>query len=199
MPDLVKPHRRQLTRLPCPWDSPGKNTGVSCHFLLQCRKVKSESEVAQLCPTLSDPMEYSLPGSSVHGIFQARVLEWGAIAFSDSPFYLHNSPKKRSFFRISTAGFMHFYGASLLSSSNQSCDQQDLWLVLSNSAWNADSFCVWFYQYLSVLGSYLLFLFSAPSHTDSLHSHVFWEWICWIYMFILLPRNNLKLLVILVF
>ena len=69
-------------RLPSPWDSPGKNTGVGCHFLLQCMKVKSESEVAQSCPTLSDPMDYSLPGSSVHGIFQAGVLEWGAIAFS---------------------------------------------------------------------------------------------------------------------
>ena len=66
----------------CPWDSPGKNTGVGCHFLLQCRKVKTESEVAQLCPTPSNPMDCSLPGSSIHGIFQARVLEWGAIAFS---------------------------------------------------------------------------------------------------------------------
>ena len=65
-----------------PWDSPGKNTGVGCHFLLQCMKVKSESEVAQSVPTLSDPMDCSSPGSSVHGIFQARVLEWGAIAFS---------------------------------------------------------------------------------------------------------------------
>ena len=65
-----------------PWDSPGKNTGVGCHFLLQCMKVKSESEVAQSCPTPSDPMDCSPPGSSVHGIFQARVLEWGAIAFS---------------------------------------------------------------------------------------------------------------------
>ena len=72
------------TRLPHPWDSPGKNTGVGCHFLLQCRKVKNESEVAQLCPTLRDPMDCSLPGSSIHGILQARVLEWGAIAFSDS-------------------------------------------------------------------------------------------------------------------
>ena len=71
----ARPHRRQPTRLPCPWDSPGKNTGVGCHFLLQCMKVKSESEVAQLCPTLSDTMDCSLPGSSVHGIFQARVLE----------------------------------------------------------------------------------------------------------------------------
>ena len=67
------------TRIPHPWDSPGKNTGVGCHFLLQCRKVKSESEVAQSCPTLHDPMDCSPPGSSVHGIFQARVLEWGAI------------------------------------------------------------------------------------------------------------------------
>ena len=65
------PHRRQPTRLPGSWNSPGKNTGVGCHFLLQCRKVKSESEAAQLCPTLSDPMVCSLPGSSIHGIFQA--------------------------------------------------------------------------------------------------------------------------------
>ena len=78
----VQPHRRQPTRLPNPWDSPGKNTGVGCRFLLQCRKVKSESEVAQSCPTLSNPMDCSLPGSSIHGIFQARVLEWGAIALS---------------------------------------------------------------------------------------------------------------------
>ena len=82
MSDSVRPHRRQPTRLPGPWDSPGKNTGVGCHFLLQCMKVKSESEVTQSCPTPSDPMDWSLPGSSVHGIFQARVLEWGAIAFS---------------------------------------------------------------------------------------------------------------------
>ena len=80
--DSVQPHRQQPTRLLCPWDSPDKNTGVGCHFLLQCMKVKSESEVAQSCPTLSDPMDWSLAGSSVHGIFQARVLEWGAIAFS---------------------------------------------------------------------------------------------------------------------
>ena len=69
---------------PRPWYSPGKNTGVGCHFLLQCMKVKSESEVAQSCPTLSDPMDSSPPGSSVHRIFQARVLEWGAIAFSSN-------------------------------------------------------------------------------------------------------------------
>ena len=82
MSDSVQPHRQQPTRLPRPWDSPGKNTGVGCHFLLQCMKVKSESEVVQLCLTLSNPMDCSLPGSSIHGIFQAKVLEWGAIAFS---------------------------------------------------------------------------------------------------------------------
>ena len=82
MSDSVRSHRWQHTRLPHPWDSPGKNTGVGCHFLLQWMKVKSESEVAQSCLTLIDPMDYSLPGSSVHGIFQTRVLEWGAIAFS---------------------------------------------------------------------------------------------------------------------
>ena len=80
--DSVLPQRRQPTRLPHPWDSPGKNTGVGCHFLLQCMKVKSESKVTQSCPSPSDPMDCSLPGSSVHGIFQARVLELGAIAFS---------------------------------------------------------------------------------------------------------------------
>ena len=83
MSDSVRPHRWQPTRLHThplplhPWDSPGKNTGVCCHFLLQCMKVKSDSEVTQLCPTLSDPMDCGPPGSSVHGIFQARVLEWG--------------------------------------------------------------------------------------------------------------------------
>ena len=84
MSDSVRPQGRQPTRLPCPWDSPVKNTGVGCHFLLQCMKVKSETEVTQSCPTPSDPMDCSLPGSSVHGIFQARVLEWAAITFSDS-------------------------------------------------------------------------------------------------------------------
>ena len=88
MSDSVRPHRQQPTRLPRPWDSPGKNTGVGCHFLLQCMKVKSDSEVAQSCLTPSDPMDCSPPGPSVHGIFQARVLEWVATAFSDSLYYL---------------------------------------------------------------------------------------------------------------
>ena len=75
--DSVQPQRRQPTRLLCPWDSPGKNNGVGCHCLLQCMKVKSESEVAQSCPTLSNPMDCNIPGSSIHGICQARVLERG--------------------------------------------------------------------------------------------------------------------------
>ena len=78
-PTLCDPIDGSPPGSPRPWDSPGKNTGVSCHFLLQCIKVKSESEVAQSCPTLSDPMDCSLTGSSVHGIFQARILEWDAI------------------------------------------------------------------------------------------------------------------------
>ena len=85
----VWPHRQQPTRLPRPWDSPGKNTGVGCHFLLQCMKVKSENEVAQSCPTPSDPIDCSPPGSSIHGIFQARVLEWGSLyhlSHKGSPF-----------------------------------------------------------------------------------------------------------------
>ena len=104
MSDSVWPHRRQPTRLPRPWDSPGKNTGVGCHVLLQCMKVKSESEVAQSCPTPSNLMDCSLPGSSVHGIFQARVLEWGAIAFSlSTPPVKHQNrvvPNHNTFFEI---------------------------------------------------------------------------------------------------
>ena len=91
-PTLYDPMDCYPASLLCPWDSLGKNTGVGCHFLLQCMKVKSESEVAQLCPTLCDPMNCSLPGSSIHGIFQARVLEWVAIAFSKaiiSNSYIH--------------------------------------------------------------------------------------------------------------
>ena len=87
-PTLCDPYRLQPTRLLRPWDSPGKNTGVGCHFLLQCMKVKSKSEVAQSSLTLSDPMDCSLSGSSVHGIFQARVLEWVAIAFSVYAYYI---------------------------------------------------------------------------------------------------------------
>ena len=97
MSDSVWPHRQQPTRLRYPWDSPGKNTGVGCHFLLQCRKVKSESEVTESCPTLSDPMDYSLLGSSIHGIFQARVLEWVVIAFSNDKPRQHIKKQRHCF------------------------------------------------------------------------------------------------------
>ena len=95
----VRPHRQQPTRLPRPWDSPGKNTGVGCHFLLQCRKGKSESEVTQSCPTLSDPTDHSFPGSSVHGIFQARVLSGSPLpslctSVTDANFKRLNNSKK---------------------------------------------------------------------------------------------------------
>ena len=102
MSDSVRPHRRQPTRLLCPWDSPGKNTGVGCHFLLQWMRVKSESEVAQSYPTLSNPMDCSLPGSSVHGTFQARVLKWGAIAFST--WYLTSPIKGYALWTANTYG-----------------------------------------------------------------------------------------------
>src|SRR5574341_1012287 len=93
MSDSVRPRKWQPTRLPRPWDTPGKNTGVGCHFLLQGMKVKSESEVAQSWPSLSDPMDCSAPGSSLHGIFQARVLECGAIAFSKNAIRFPQRPQ----------------------------------------------------------------------------------------------------------
>ena len=115
MSDSVRPHRWQPTRLSHPWDSPGKNTGVGCHFLLQCMKVKSESEVAQSCPTPRDPMDYSLPGSSVHGIFQARVLEWGATpSFSLSLFCFSHTGLLA---RCSSKGLAHFYPRAFAHSS----------------------------------------------------------------------------------
>ena len=104
MSESVRPHRQQPTRLHHPWDSPGKNTGVGCHFLLQSMKGKSESEVPQSYPTLSDPMDCSLPGSSMHGIFQARVLEWGAIAFSSSFLGWNKSSSGRGHLMKDTSG-----------------------------------------------------------------------------------------------
>ena len=71
----MPPHRQQPTRFPHPWDSQGKNTGVDCRFLLQCMRVKSEREVTQLCLTLWEPMDYSLPGSSIHGVCQTKSTE----------------------------------------------------------------------------------------------------------------------------
>ena len=115
MSNSVLPHRRQPTRLPRPWDSPGKNTGVGCHFLLQCMKVKNGSEVAQLCPTPSNPMDCSLPGSSVHGICQARVLEWVAIAFSIISFLEDAFLNTECYFLLSfncSTGTLLFYCSS---------------------------------------------------------------------------------------
>ena len=118
----MRPHSRQPTRIPCLWDSPGKNPGVGCHFLLQCVKVKSESEVAQSCPTLRDPMDRSLPGSSIHGIFQARVLEWGAVAFSviyflvvvsTVLFHVPSQCKCFGCFQLFIIRVMHLYGKTL--------------------------------------------------------------------------------------
>ena len=108
MSDSVRPHRPKPTRLPSSWDSPGKDTGVGCHFLLRCMKVKSESEVSQSCSTLSDPMDCSLPGSSAKGIFQARVLEWVAI--------VHKSFLIMVFSRyMPNSGIAGSYGSSIFS------------------------------------------------------------------------------------
>ena len=125
MSDSVRPHRQQPTRLPRPWDSPGKNTGVGCHFLLQCVKVKSESEVAQLCLIPSDPMDCSLPGSSIHGIFQARVLEWGAIAFSNSGILLSHKNK------LNNAACSNMEGSADYNTKEVSQTEKDKYHVIS--------------------------------------------------------------------
>ena len=130
MSDSVRPHRQQPTRLPHPWDSPGKNTGVGCHFLLQCMKVKSESQVAQSCLTLSDPMDCSLPGSSIHGIFQARVLEWGAI-------------------------YCSYYISYTISSSSYMCKGFDL-LHMQSDLFLRTGIWVWFYLNFKKHCSYFL-------------------------------------------
>ena len=134
MSDSVWPHRRKPTRLPHRWDSPGKNTGVGCHFLLQCMKVNSEREVAQLCPTCSDSMDCSPPGSSVHGIFQARVLEWGAIAFSKKKPYkykIRNMNNLIKFMLRNCAIVWAFFGIAFLWDWNENWPFPALWLLLS--------------------------------------------------------------------
>ena len=117
---------------PHPWDSPGKNTGVGCHFLLQCMKVKSESEVTQLCPTLRDPMDCSLPGSSIHGIFQARVLEWGAIAFSNNK---SNDKQKLKSKKLIQHGVRNGSSSDVLSSQLSTLGSAVWILVLPLSIW----------------------------------------------------------------
>ena len=111
MSNSVRPHRQQPARLPCPQDSPGKNSGVGCHFLLQCMKVKSESEVAQSCQTLRDPMDCSPPGSSIHGIFHARALECSAIVFLIA--------SAREQFSNSELALCHFCHMALMETSPQ--------------------------------------------------------------------------------
>ena len=108
MSDSLRPHRQQPTRFLCPWDSPGKNIGVGCHFLLQCIKLKNESEVVQSRPISSDPMDCTLPGSSVHGIFQARILEWGCHFLLQIEI---SSPKWRMSKQIQTPYFVQGYTA----------------------------------------------------------------------------------------
>ena len=139
----MRPHRQQPTRLWRLWDSPGKNTRVGCHFLLQCMKVKSESEVAQSCPTLSDPMDCSLPGSSIHGIFQARVLEWVGIAFcektlatwkeSDDPTRQHIKKQRQ------------YYANKDLSSQGYGLSMCHVWMWKLNykECWPPKIWCFW--------------------------------------------------------
>ena len=132
MSDSVRPQRQQPTRLTCPWDSPDKNTGVGCHFLLQGMKVKSESEVAQLCPTLHDPMDCSLPGSSVHGIFQARVLEWVAVAFSPNNVrsLLFSLSPSLGLFTYFSGGWTGLHGFELAIRVRKSLSYPVLWVEL---------------------------------------------------------------------
>jgi len=125
------PHRQQPTRLPHPWDSPGKNTGVGCHFFLQCMKVTSEREVAQSCPTPNSPMDCSLPGSSIHGIFQARVLEWGLIAFSNYQPRQHIKKQTYYFADKSLSGQSYGFSSSHV----------QMWEVDHKKAWALNNWC----------------------------------------------------------
>ena len=119
MSDSVRPHRWKPIRLLHPWDSPGKNTGVGCHSLLQCMKVKSESEVAQSCPTLSDPMDHSPPGSFVHGIIQSKVLEWAAIAgWGQGLANLCKEPNSKYLKLWSTASVLHLFNCGRAAINN---------------------------------------------------------------------------------
>ena len=144
MSDSVRPHRWQPTRLPRPWDSPGKNTGVGCHFLLRCMKVKSESEVAQSFLALSDPMDFSQPGtSSTHGIFQARVLEWSAIAFSSDQPRQHIKKQKYYF-----ANKSHLFKAIVYPVVMYGCES---WTINKAKHWRIHDFDLWCWgRFLSV-------------------------------------------------
>ena len=152
--DSMRPHRWQSTRLPHPWDSQGKNTGVGCHFLLQCMKVKSESEVAQSCPTLSNPMDCSLPGSSVHGIFQARVLEWGATAFSVASLP-HSNLRKQSSASYPKPSTTMPLNLSFINSFYSHVFETPEQLKYSQFPIHFNIFCIWY----SLLIIFILYLF----------------------------------------
>ena len=161
MSDSVRLHRRQPTRLPCSWDSPGKNTGVGCHFLLWCMKVKSESEVAQSCSTLHDPMDCSLPGSSINGIFQARVLEWGAIAFSNTSTWIsHKSTHAPSLLNLPLTSQPPHYPTRLLHISH-----------------------FWYWPYLLSLARYLWILLNLKKIFGLVIFLYFFSFIYFIYFF----------------
>ena len=153
--DSVQPHRRKPSRLPCPWDSPGKNTGVDCHFLLQWMKVKSESEVTQSCLTPSNPMDCSLPGSSVHGIFQARILEWVAIAFSELCM-------SRVQVRFKVLAYRHFTINITTLPLNSF-----LWCYIINSFMTMHIISPENFQSLHVQGPYLMYIFCSKSNLNT--------------------------------
>ena len=174
MSNSVWPHKWQPTRLHRPWDSSGKNTGVGCHFLLQCMKVKSESEVAQSCPTVSDPINCSLPGSSVHGIFQARVLEWGAIAFSASMWHECNC-----------AVVWAFFGFAFLWNWNENWPFPFLWPLLSFPSLLEVYMCaIWVFTALCIHDLKIV-VFSMPylccrNESGMVISSSFWSlWMFW--------------------
>ena len=165
---------------PRPWDSPGKNTGVGCHFLLQCKKVKSENEVSQPSLTLSDTKDCSLPGSSVHGTFQARVLEWGAIAFSGA----HSS--------LLLFQLFHWNSSFLTWPSIQFINLFSLTHLLPLT-WSIQSLVVHLLTQGSLLGFCWSFIFSLTSGCWSIHPRVnfsgffsiyssSWEIVSWTYI-----------------
>ena len=144
MSDSVRPHRRQPTRLPRPWDSPGKKTGVGCLFLLQCMKVKIESEVTQSCLILSDPMDCSPPGSSIHGIFQARVPKWGAIAFSKKTLHHLNLEGKKMYSWIFLSS--SFKAVSILKILNCKILIKECFFSLILWLWELTGTALWLYS-----------------------------------------------------
>ena len=133
MSDSGRPHRRQPTWLPRPWDSPGKNTGVGCHYLLQWMKVKSESEVTQSCPTIRDPMDCSLPGSSVHGISQARILVIIHSILKSRDYFANKGPSNHSYVFSSSHVWM--------------------WKLDYRQSWALKNWCFWTVVLEKTLGS----------------------------------------------